>query len=99
MSSTRDRGARDVTKAKWENPLLRSDRVEVETPRLVIQIERECGRSAPRTIKHDGETCRIGSAATNDVVLADPTISRFHCSIQRENGRWRVVDTGSTNGT
>jgi DNA-binding NtrC family response regulator len=92
--------AGDVTKAKWDNPLLRGDaHVEVETPRLIIQVEREGGRSASRTIHHDGETCRIGSAATNDVVLADPTTSRFHCSIQREKGRWRVVDSASTNGT
>jgi hypothetical protein len=96
------RSARDVTRAKWENPLLagdRGDRVEVELPRLLIQIERECGKSSSRTYVHDGEICRIGSAATNDLVIDDPTISRFHCSIKREAGAWRIVDTGSMNGT
>ena len=98
--STRGRNARDVTKAKWENPLLSGDRrVEVELPRLFIQVERECGRASSRTHVHDGEICRIGSAASNDLVVDDPTISRFHCSIQREGGAWRIVDTGSTNGT
>ncbi|MDF2692777.1 MAG: Response regulator of zinc sigma-54-dependent two-component system, partial [Labilithrix sp.] len=97
---TRARNARDVTKAKWENPLLAGDRrVEVELPRLFIQVERECGQVSARTYVHDGDICRVGSAASNDLVLDDPTISRFHCSIQRENGGWRIVDTGSTNGT
>ncbi len=98
MASSRGRSARDVTKAKWENPLATA-RVEVELPRLFIKIERECGRSSSRTMTHDGEICRVGSAASNDVILDDPTISRFHCSIQREAGGWRIVDTGSTNGT
>ncbi len=98
--STRARNARDVTKAKWENPLLSADRrVEVELPRLYIQVERECGRASARSYVHDGEICRVGSAASNDLVVDDPTISRFHCSIQRESGAWRIVDTGSTNGT
>jgi transcriptional regulator with GAF, ATPase, and Fis domain len=97
--STRARTARDVTKAKWNSPLLPNGRVEVELPRLLLQVERESGRGANRTYVHDGEICRIGSAGSNDLVLDDPTISRFHCSIQREGGAWRIVDTGSTNGT
>jgi DNA-binding NtrC family response regulator len=101
MSSTRGRSARDVTKAKWENPLATStgQSVEVELPRLAIQVEREAGRASTRTYQHDGDICRVGSAASNDLVIDDPTISRFHCSIQREGGAWRIVDTGSTNGT
>ncbi len=99
--STRARNARDVTKVKWDNPLFgaEDDRVEVELPRLHIQVERESGRPCARELTYDGEMCRIGSAASNDLVLDDPTISRFHCSIQREGGSWRIVDTGSTNGT
>src|SRR3954469_23903048 len=97
--TSRGRSGRDVTKAKWENPLTAGQRVQVELPRLFMSVEREMGRAAARTYVHDGEICRIGSAATNDLVLDDPTISRFHCSIQREGGSWRIVDTGSTNGT
>src|SRR4051794_17803707 len=93
------RNARAVTKAKWENPLKAGQCVEVELPRLFIQVERECGRTSSRTYIHDGDLCRVGSAASNDLVLDDPTISRFHCSIQREANAWRIVDTGSTNGT
>jgi transcriptional regulator with GAF, ATPase, and Fis domain len=97
--TSRGRSGRDVTKAKWENPLTAGRRVQVELPRLFMSVEREMGRASSRTYVHDGEICRIGSAATNDLVLDDPTISRFHCSIQREGGSWRIVDTGSTNGT
>jgi transcriptional regulator with GAF, ATPase, and Fis domain len=100
MTSSRGRNSREVTKAKWDNPLLgASDRVEVELPRLSIEVERECGRLTSRSHSHDGEICRIGSAASNHIVLDDPTISRFHCSIQRDRGVWRIIDTGSTNGT
>jgi len=41
----------------------------------------------------------IGSHAANDVVLADPTVSRFHCEIRVDAaGAW-VRDLGSRNGT
>src|SRR5688572_64379 len=89
--------SRDVTQAKWANPL--RAHVRVELPRLRIVIERERGTTSARTIVHDGEICRIGSHASNDLVLDDPTISRFHCRVQREGGAWRIVDTGSRNGT
>ena len=93
------RGARDVTKAKWENPLLAGQHVQLELPRLFIQIERESGKTAARQYVHEGDICRIGSAVTNDLVLNDPTISRYHCSLQRHDGAWRIHDTDSTNGT
>ncbi len=89
--------SRDVTQAKWDNPL--RSHVSVELPRLRIAIERERGTITQRAIVHDGEVCRIGSHASNDLVLDDPTISRFHCRVQREGGAWRIVDTGSRNGT
>ncbi len=52
-----------------------------------------------RPVIHDGETCRIGTHASNDIVLADPSVSRFHCRLVLEEGMWRVKDTGSLNGT
>ena len=95
------RSARDVTKAKWENPLLAGGghHLEVDLPRLVVQVETIGNRPAARELAHEGEIFRIGSATTNDLVLDDPTVSRFHCSIERQGGRWRIVDTSSTNGT
>ena len=62
-------------------------------------IEREGGMPAQRSIVHDGDVCKIGSHASNDVVLRDPMVSRFHCRLVREDGVWRLRDSGSMNGT
>jgi two-component system, NtrC family, response regulator GlrR len=42
---------------------------------------------------------RIGSARGNDLVIADSTVSRFHCAIERGPDGPIIVDTGSKNGT
>ena len=84
------------TRAKFDNPM----GVDIATARLKITVERVAGMPhTTQPINHEGDLCRIGSHASNDVVLADPTISRFHCRIQRENGVWRLTDSGSRNGT
>ena len=41
----------------------------------------------------------IGRLITNDVVLSDPNVSRIHAELRRANGRWQLIDLGSTNGT
>jgi DNA-binding NtrC family response regulator len=71
----------------------------VSIPRLTVTVEREAGALAQRAVVHDGEICKVGSHESNDIVIRDPLVSRFHCRITRENGVWRVVDSGSTNGT
>jgi transcriptional regulator with GAF, ATPase, and Fis domain len=68
-------------------------------PRLTLTVERENGQFLQRTVIHDGDLCRIGTHASNDLVLNDPAVSRFHCRLVREEGGWRVRDTGSLNGT
>jgi DNA-binding NtrC family response regulator len=45
------------------------------------------------------DRCALGSHALNDLVLDDPTVSRFHCEITVEPGGARVVDLKSKNGT
>lgn len=71
----------------------------VAIPRLTVTIEREGGVVAQHTIVHDGDLCKIGSHASNDVVLRDPMVSRFHCRLVREDGSWHLRDSGSMNGT
>ncbi|MBX3190194.1 MAG: sigma 54-interacting transcriptional regulator [Labilithrix sp.] len=71
----------------------------VSIPRLTLQVEREGGIGTQRAIVHDGDVCKIGSHASNDVVLRDPMVSRFHCRLVREDGTWRLRDSGSMNGT
>jgi pSer/pThr/pTyr-binding forkhead associated (FHA) protein len=41
----------------------------------------------------------VGRSGQNDVVIADPTVSRQHLLFERLAGGWSVHDLGSTNGT
>lgn len=41
----------------------------------------------------------IGRLSNNDVVLSDPNVSRKHAELRHDDGRWVLVDLGSTNGT
>ncbi|HEY0483665.1 MAG TPA: sigma 54-interacting transcriptional regulator [Kofleriaceae bacterium] len=45
------------------------------------------------------EIARIGTADGNDLVLADRTVSRFHCEVSVRGGTIVIRDCGSTNGT
>jgi DNA-binding NtrC family response regulator len=71
----------------------------VAIPRVQLVVERERGAAASRTVIFDGDVCRIGTHASNDLVIHDPTVSRFHCRLSREESAWRVSDVGSLNGT
>lgn len=46
-----------------------------------------------------GSTVRVGSGADNDLVLPDPTVSRYHLEIVRQGSSYLVRDLESTNGT
>ena len=41
----------------------------------------------------------VGRAEDNDLVLADPEVSRHHARLEPDGESWRAVDLGSTNGT
>ena len=41
----------------------------------------------------------VGTAETNDLVVSDPTVSRFHLEISRRPDGILIEDSGSTNGT
>src|SRR5215468_2126097 len=45
------------------------------------------------------ERCAIGSHPSNDLVIEDGTVSRFHCELTIVGGVVRVRDLGSRNGT
>ncbi|MEN9259173.1 MAG: FHA domain-containing protein [Gloeomargarita sp. SRBZ-1_bins_9] len=41
----------------------------------------------------------IGRDPRNDLVIAHPTVSRFHARVERHDGSFVLTDLGSTNGT
>ncbi len=67
----------------------------VETVRVVV-VE---GSPADLEKAVAGERLAIGTAEGNDLVLSDPTISRFHLSLEPTPGGALVLDGSSTNGT
>jgi transcriptional regulator with GAF, ATPase, and Fis domain len=71
----------------------------VAIPRLSLTVDREAGKPSSRTVFFDGDFCRVGTHSSNDLVLQDPAVSRFHCRLVREEGAWRVRDWGALNGT
>ena len=100
MARSNDFGEHAVTQAKHANPLTAAaSAAAVELVRLEVLLQRVAGKDAAETLVFDGDVCRIGSHASNDVVLDDKTISRFHCRIVREGNAWRITDAGSKNGT
>jgi transcriptional regulator with GAF, ATPase, and Fis domain len=46
----------------------------------------------------DGEVT-LGREATNQVAISDPSVSRKHCLLRQEDGRFQVRDLQSRNGT
>ena len=46
-----------------------------------------------------GDVLTIGTATGSDLRLTDPTVSRFHVELRRDDLGILVTDHGSTNGT
>jgi hypothetical protein len=45
------------------------------------------------------ERVSLGRLPESDILLSDPGASRRHAEIRHDDGRWVIVDLGSTNGT
>ncbi|MGE0790275.1 MAG: sigma 54-interacting transcriptional regulator [Sandaracinaceae bacterium] len=52
-----------------------------------------------RNVESESESLSIGTADGNDLVLTDPTVSRYHVELSRGVEGIRVRDHGSTNDT
>jgi transcriptional regulator with PAS, ATPase and Fis domain len=63
-----------------------------------IRVVVTTGPDAGASLDVAGSLARIGTAADNDVVLRDDTVSRRHCEIESGEGGVRIRDVGSTNG-
>lgn len=72
-------------------------------PVRAVHVEVVAGRDTGKRVAGgapDGsERIRIGTAEGNDLVLGDPTVSRFHVEIVRRADRLLIIDHRSTNGT
>ena len=44
------------------------------------------------------DTTTIGRTAGNDLIVPDPTVSRFHARLVFHNGQWYLEDLNSSNG-
>jgi DNA-binding NtrC family response regulator len=71
----------------------------VPVPRLELAVEREGGAPGTRVVLQEGELVRVGSHPTNELVLDDGHVSRFHCRLEATASGWRLCDVGSRNGT
>jgi DNA-binding NtrC family response regulator len=74
------------------------DRVTAEAPRDPLPAHPLALHFAGGVIALQGTLC-VGADATNQVVLDDRFVSRFHCRLHSQGGRWLLEDLGSTNGT
>ena len=61
-----------------------------------IVVYRENEIIEKTVLQHD---MMIGRAAGADLQLEDPTLSRIHAMLQKDAGRWFLVDLNSLNGT
>jgi DNA-binding NtrC family response regulator len=54
---------------------------------------------AERRWRHAGDRFSIGSHPTNELVLGDGAVSRFHCEVRCDGDAVLIADLGSRNGT
>ena len=88
VSSEEDSGHTAAVSGRQIAPMI--DRID-----LVVIGGQDVGRSISATSKR----VVVGTADGADLVLSDPTVSRFHCELTLERGRVVVLDLGSKNGT
>jgi DNA-binding NtrC family response regulator len=91
-------GARMTDTSGETHPQIKLDNMVV-VPRLQFEVVREGGKATSRREQRDGEHIRIGSHPSNDLVLDDRRVSRFHCSLTLKPTGWVLTDNGSLNGT
>src|SRR5215217_2474211 len=103
MNGTYLNGERLTSESRW---LTAGDTVTVggEALRFVTGDETHFGTPAPErsrsaSVTFTGAPLRIGRDPSNDVVLQDPNVSRFHAELALVGGAITVRDLGSSNGT
>jgi DNA-binding NtrC family response regulator len=64
---------------------------------FALQVVAGPDQGASATMR--GRELTVGADPSNILVLTDPHVSRFHCRITADDGGYRLVDSGSANGT
>jgi ABC-type multidrug transport system ATPase subunit/pSer/pThr/pTyr-binding forkhead associated (FHA) protein/ABC-type multidrug transport system permease subunit len=103
-NGTQLNGERFRGESRW---LANGDTVEIGGELLRFLAGEETRLAAPhgpvigtQVVQLGPEPLAIGRDASNDVVLADPNVSRFHAEVARlGDGRVAIRDLGSRNGT
>lgn len=83
---------------------------KVESPNTVKHTEKPSKDAFPSLVMTVGpkpgdvfplhkEVIRIGRDATNDIMIPDAAVSRFHAELRWKDTVYELVDLGSTNGT
>jgi two-component system cell cycle response regulator len=67
----------------------------IRAPFTPLRLRRE---TSGEIVEIDRDTAIVGRHSEADLRLIDPDVSRRHCRIGVEDGMWRIVDLGSTNG-
>ena len=75
-----------------------SDRVTADSPRDA-PLPQALSLHFPGGVIGLQSTVSVGADTTNQVVLEDRYVSRFHCRLLPHGGRWLLKDLASTNGT
>ena len=72
-----------------------------DRPRLRLVIAHQDAPRPHRAVAVTEDWLLIGRARGNDITLSNPRrlVSRHHAEIRWQNGRFWLVDLGSTNGT
>ncbi|RMH43498.1 MAG: FHA domain-containing protein [Deltaproteobacteria bacterium] len=64
-----------------------------------VRFDVTAGPSAGARAELSGRRLAIGSHPSNDLVVVDPKVSRFHLRIEASDRGLRAIDTNSANGT
>ena len=76
-----------------------SELPRTSTPVRGFRLDITAGPDAGRSWRSEGERCTIGVHSSCDLVLTDPTVSRFHCELTSDADLVRIRDLDSSNGT
>lgn len=75
------------------------EKVESDVPLLQVVSGAAAGSVIQLVTDGNKKEWSVGSDNARDIVFTDQGVSVFHTILAYENGRWKLVDQMSTNGT